>query len=63
MESNKETNIDKEETKHVTDTTVKEEDTSKKDLQTDMKKYITKVDNRVKTKVKINLIFISLKIK
>ena len=30
---------------------VADDDSVKKDIPTDMKKYITKVDNRVKTKV------------
>jgi hypothetical protein len=31
---------------------VADDDSVKKDIPTDMKKFITKVDNRVKTKVK-----------
>ena len=53
MDSNKEIKIDKEQ-KEVTEIKVIEETSSKKDIPNDMRKFITKVDNRVKTKVRTN---------
>ena len=51
MDSNKEIKIDKEQIE-VTETKVIEDTSSKKDNPNDMRKFITKVDNRVKTKVR-----------
>ena len=55
MESNKEIKNEIE-TKKITDYSTAENEVVKKDNREDMKKYITKIDNRIKTKVNFNLI-------
>ena len=53
MDSNKELKNDKIDSKEATDSSsVPVEDSKVKDAANDLKKYITKVDNRVKTKVR-----------
>ena len=51
MDSNKEFKNDKIDSKEATDSSVPTEDSKVKDTGNDLKKYITKVDHRVKTKV------------
>jgi hypothetical protein len=48
MDSNKELKNEN----NTATSTVADDDSVKRDIPTDMKKFITKVDNRVKTKVR-----------
>jgi hypothetical protein len=52
MDSNKELKNENYSNKNVADSvSVTQDDSVKKDIHSDLKKYITKIDNRVKTKV------------